>query len=42
MYCKKQVGKDSEENVLWLSNKIATKATLLDLITLKLSSVGKG
>ena len=39
MYCKKQVGEDSEEKVLRLQDNIATKTTLLDLMMLKLSSI---
>ena len=39
MYCKVQVGKDSEEDVFWLLDDITTKTMLLNLIMLKLSSV---
>ena len=39
MYCKVQVGKDSEEDVFWLCDDITTKTVLLNLIMLKLSSV---
>ena len=39
MYCKVQVGKDSEEDVFWLWDDITAKTTLPNLIMLKLSSV---
>ena len=39
MYCKVQVGKDSEKDVFWLLDDITTKTMLLNLIMLKLSSV---
>ena len=39
MYCKVQVGKDSEEDVFWLLDDITAKTMLSNLIMLKLSSV---